>query len=149
MLSSLALVLALGTTPPAGAPALAPPDTVRADTEIRQVVLRNSADVRRCYEREGLRRNPELTGLIEIRMTILPTGRVDEVALATSSMRGRGVDEVVRCISSVARHWRFERGAYSVETIVLPFSLTPAAAPRAPEWWASRWPSRQDASSQG
>ena len=138
MLSSLALVLALGTSSATGAPALAAPDTIRADTEIRQVVLRNSADVRRCYEREGLRRNPGLTGSIEIRMTILPTGRVDEVALAKSSMTGRGVDEVVRCIANVARHWRFERGAYSVETIVLPFTLTPAAAePRAAEWWAS------------
>src|SRR5687768_12083091 len=148
MLSSLALVLALGSSPAAGAPALAAPDTIRAETEIRQVVLRNSADVRRCYEREGLRRNPELTGSIEIRMTILPTGRVDEVALARSSMSGRGVDEVVRCIASVARHWRFERGAYSVETIVLPFTLTPAAAePRAAEWWA--YVSRPAASSQG
>jgi hypothetical protein len=137
MLSSLALVLALGTAPHPAVPGPAAPDTIRADTEIRQVVLRNAADVRRCYEREGLRRNPELTGLIEIRMTILPTGRVDEVALATSSMRGRGVDEVVRCIAKVARHWRFERGAYSVETVVLPFSLTPAAAePRVPEWRA-------------
>jgi hypothetical protein len=137
MLFSLALVLALGSSSAAGTPALAVPDTIRADTEIRQVVLRNSADVRRCYEREGLRRNPDLTGLIEIRMTILPTGRVDEVALAKSNMSGRGVDEVVRCIASVARHWRFERGAYSVETVVLPFTLTPAAAePRAAEWWA-------------
>ena len=137
MLSSLALVLALGTTPPLLGPGPAARDTIRADTEIRQVVLRNAADVRRCYEREGLRRNPDLNGLIEIRMTILPTGRVDDVALATSSMSGRGVDEVVRCIAKVARHWRFERGAYSVETVVLPFTLTPAAAePRVPEWWA-------------
>lgn len=138
MLSSLALVLALGTTPPSARalPDTAPADTVRADTEIRQVVLRNAADVRRCYEREGLRRNPELTGLLEIRMTILPTGRVDEVALATNSMRGPGVDEVVRCIASVARHWRFDRGAYPVETIVLPFNLTPAEANGGrPESW--------------
>ena len=137
MLSSLALVLALGTTPPPLVAGPSAPDTIRADTEIRQVVLRNAGDVRRCYEREGLRRNPDLTGLIEIRMTILPTGRVDEVVLAASSMSGRGVDEVVRCIAKVARHWRFERGAYSVETVVLPFALTPAAAdPRASEWWA-------------
>ena len=137
MLSSLALVLALGTTPPSLVAGPAAPDTIRADTEIRQVVLRNAGDVRRCYEREGLRRNPDLTGLVEIRMTILPTGRVDEVVLATSSMTGQGVDEVVRCIAKVARHWRFERGAYSVETVVLPFTLTPAAAdPRVPEWWA-------------
>ena len=136
MLSSLALALALGTTSAAvPSPAHATPDTIRADTEIRQVVLRNAGDVRRCYEREGLRRNPRLTGLIEIRMTILPTGRVDEVVLGTSSMSGRGVDEVVRCIAKVARHWRFERGAYSVETVVLPFTLTPAE-PRVPEWWA-------------
>ena len=144
MLSTLALVLALGALP---SPAPAAPDTIRADTEIRQVVLRNAGDVRRCYEREGLRRNPELTGLLEIRMTILPTGRVDEVALATSSMKGRGVDEVVRCIASVARHWRFERGAFSVETIVLPFSLTPDAAKvRTPESWVEARRRRLDAS---
>ena len=137
MLTSLALALALGSALPAPLPASPSADTIRTDTEIRQVVLRNASDVRRCYEREGLRRNPDLTGLLEIRITILPTGRVDDVGLATSSMSGRGVDEVVRCIARVARHWRFERGAFSVETIVLPFSLTPAASePRAPEWWA-------------
>jgi hypothetical protein len=137
MLSSLALALTLGSTPLAAHPVSASADTIRTEQEIRQVVLRNAADVRRCYEIEGLRRNPELTGLLEIRITILPTGRVDDVALATSSMSGRGVEEVVRCIARVARHWRFERGAFSVESIVLPFTLTPAAAePRAPEWWA-------------
>src|SRR5688500_5537608 len=126
MLSSLALALALGSALPGPLPASTSADTIRTDTEIRQVVLRNASDVRRCYEREGLKRTPDLTGLLEIRITILPTGRVDDVALATSSMSGRGVDEVVRCIARVARHWRFERGAFSVETIVLPFSLTPA-----------------------
>ena len=127
MLTSLALVLALGAHPPA-VPVAIEPDTIRADTEIRQVVLRHTSDVRRCYEREGLRRNPALTGVLEIRMTILPTGRVDEVALAATDMDGRGTTEVVRCIARAARHWRFDRGAYSVETIVLPFSLAPEPA---------------------
>ena len=125
MLTSLALALVLGTAPVSSAS-----DTLRADTEIRQVVLRHAADVRRCYEREGLRRNPELSGLIEIQITILPTGRVNDVSLARSSISGRGVDEVVRCISSAARHWRFDRGAYPVETIVFPFQLAPVKAQR-------------------
>ncbi len=123
MLTSLALALVLGTAPVSPAP-----DTLRADTEIRQVVLRHASDVRRCYEREGLRRNPELSGMIEIQMTILPTGRVNEVSLAGSNINGRGVEEVVRCIASAARHWRFDRGAYPVETIVLPFRLAPIEA---------------------
>lgn len=125
MLTSLALALVLGTTPVSPAR-----DTLRADTEIRQVVLRHASDVRRCYEREGLRRNPELSGQIEIQLTILPTGRVNEVSLAGSSINGRGVDEVVRCIASAARHWRFDRGAYPVETIVFPFRLAPVEAER-------------------
>lgn len=127
MFTSLALVLALGAAPLETHVALAG-DTVRADTEIRQVILRHTSDVRRCYEREGLRRNPRLTGQVEIRMTILPTGRVDDVTLAATDMNGRGTTEVVRCIARAARHWRFDRGAYSVETIVLPFSLTPEPA---------------------
>lgn len=133
MLSSLALVLALSV------PKATVPDTIRADIEIRQVVLRHASDIRRCYEREGLQRNPELTGVIEIRMTILPTGRVNEVALAASSMNGQGVDEVVRCIAKVARHWRFDRGAYPVETILLPFRLAPAESEKTGNRLTKHW----------
>lgn len=131
MLSSLVLVLALGVSPQSFER-----DTVRADAEIRQVVLRHAADIRRCYESEGLRRNPALTGHLELEVTILPTGRVDGVALAASSMSGSGATEVARCIKTAARHWRFDRGAYPVETIVLPLRLTPDQAEEraAPAW---------------
>ena len=131
MLTSLALAFVFGSAQNTVAP-----DTLRPAMEIRQVVLRHASDVRRCYEREGLRRNPELSGLIEIRLTILPTGRVNEVALAASNVTGKGVDEVVRCIASAARHWRFDRGAYPVETIVLPFRLEPIQAGNNP---AKQW----------
>jgi hypothetical protein len=113
------------------APTPAPVDSVRADTDVREVVLRHTADVRRCYENEGLRRNPDLAGTVEIALTILPTGKVNEATLEGSDMAGPGTHEVVRCIATVARNWRFDRGAYLVQTIVFPFSFRPGRdAPR-------------------
>ena len=120
MLHALALALLLDAAP---APAAA--DSIRADAEIRQTILRHAADVRGCYEREGLRRDPSLIGTLEVEVTVLPTGVVDSVAVGTVVMAGNGQREVAACIVTVARHWRFERGPYSVETIVLPFALVP------------------------
>jgi hypothetical protein len=121
MLHALALVLLLDAAP---APA-APPDSVRADAEIRQTILRHAADVRGCYEREGLRRDPSLRGTLEVEVTVLPTGVVDSVSVGSLVMAGNGQREVASCIATIARHWRFERGPYAVETIVLPFALVP------------------------
>lgn len=121
MLHALALALLLDAAP---APIVAA-DSLRADTEIRQTILRHAADVRGCYEREGLRRDPSLVGTLEVEVTVLPTGVVDSVAVGTVVMAGNGQREVAACIATVARHWRFERGPYAVETIVLPFALVP------------------------
>ena len=120
MLHALALVLLLDVTP-----APAAPDSVRADSEIRQTILRHARDVRGCYEREGLRRDPSLVGTLEVEVTVLPTGVVDSVAVNAMVMAGNGQREVASCIATVARHWRFERGPYAVETLVLPFALVP------------------------
>jgi hypothetical protein len=121
MLHALALVLLLDAAP---AP-VATPDSVRADAEIRLTILRHAADVRGCYEREGLRRDPSLRGTLEVEVTVLPTGVVDSVAVGSLVMAGNGQREVAACIATIARHWRFERGPYAVETIVLPFALVP------------------------
>jgi hypothetical protein len=124
MLHALALAILLEAAPPPAATAAAA-DSIRADAEIRQTILRHAADVRGCYEREGLRRDPSLKGTVEVEMTVLPSGVVDSVAVATMIMAGNGQREVASCIATVARHWRFERGPYLVETIVLPFTLVP------------------------
>lgn len=100
-------------------------DSVRADPEIRMAVLRNAADVRRCYEREGLRHDPFLTGLVELAVTILPTGSVERVTVRTSELTGPATRGVTSCMAGVARTWRFERGPFAVTTVVLPFLLVP------------------------
>jgi hypothetical protein len=142
----LALLVSLWSAPqapaasdaptPAAAHALVPTpaptatDSLRSDAEIRLVVLRHAADVRRCYESEGLRRDPTLNGFLDVIVTIQPTGMVTDVVVATDSLSGSGAREVGRCVAVAARHWRFDRGPFTVETIVLPFIMTPESAAR-------------------
>ena len=134
MLHALAFALAL-VTPPATPPAAPVPgaapvraaaaDSTRADDELRTTVLRNARDVRRCYEAEGLRRNAELRGTVEVEMTILPTGVVEHVDVTPVGIEGAGTRELTACIATAAHNWRFERGPFDVETVVFPFNLAP------------------------
>jgi outer membrane biosynthesis protein TonB len=120
---SLALVLSLlsASTAPTGA---TPTDSIRSDAKIRTVALRHAPDVRKCYETEGLGRNPNLTGSVDVTITILPTGAVSEVEVKSEGLKGSGAVEVSRCIETSARSWTFDRGPYVVESVILPFQLT-------------------------
>ena len=89
--------------------------------------LRHVADVRRCFEREGLTRDPRLAGSMEVAVTVLPTGVVERVAITAQAMRGIGGREVAVCLTTAIRNWRFGRGPYAVETIVFPFDFAPDA----------------------
>lgn len=122
MTPAILIALVLASHP--AADSIAPADSVRQEVEVRQTVLRHAPDVRRCYQDEGLRRNPELAGQIEVELTILPTGTVDSVNVATN-LAGPGQHEVTVCVASRARNWRFERGPYAVETVVFPFVFSP------------------------
>jgi hypothetical protein len=119
MLTTFALLVTLAT------PASATADSTRADREIRLVALRNVADVRRCYEREGLTRDPRLAGTLDVTVTVEPTGIVTEAVVTAEAMQGIGGREVAACLTTAMRHWRFERGPYVIETIVFPFDFRP------------------------
>lgn len=121
MVSLLTLLAVLASAPSAVALA----DSVRSDGEIREVVLRHAVAVRGCYETEGLRRNSALGGIVEVELRILPNGRVDSVVIVRSDLHGPGDRAVTACITAAARNWRFERGPYAVEAVVLPFVLRP------------------------
>ena len=116
---SLALVLSLVALPQGGVQ----PDSIRSDADIRSAVMRHAPAVRKCYEVEGLGRNPSLAGSVEITVTILPTGAVTDVEVSTDKFKGVGEKEVAGCLAGIARSWRFDRGPYIVETIILPFDL--------------------------
>lgn len=101
------------------------PDSLRPDAQIREVVLRHATEVRACYENEGLSRNSTMSGTVEIEVRILPVGRVDSAQVTRSDLTGAGKTEVADCIAARVRNWRFARGPYAVEHIILPFSLKP------------------------
>lgn len=123
MMHAFLLAVVLSSASPA------PADSVRAAQEIRETILRHTSDVRRCYQSEGLRRNPSLSGAVELELTILPTGRVDNAAVLATSLVGPGVPEVSTCLTTTARNWRFGRGPYAVETVVFPFVFSPERGP--------------------
>ena len=116
---TLALALSLLSASP-----IAPNDSIRSDASIRTAALRHAPEVRKCYETEGLGRNPSLAGSVEITVTILPTGAVSEVDVESRSLKGIGATEVAKCVATAARNWKFERGPYVVESVILPFNLT-------------------------
>jgi hypothetical protein len=99
------------------------PDSLRPDTDVRLVALRHAPEIQRCYETEGLRVNPGLGGVIEVEVTVGPSGRVEDAEVGSSALSGAGGQEVESCIKTTVRNWRFERGPYALETIVYPFNL--------------------------
>ena len=127
---TLALLLSL-VSASSSAPA-ASPDSIRTDAAIRSTALKHAPEVRKCYETEGLGRNPSLVGAVELTITILPTGAVSEVDVKSVGLKGVGAAEVAKCLATNARTWKFDRGPYVVETVILPFQLsrdTMGAAP--------------------
>ena len=118
MLSALALLAALSLSD-------GRTDSLRSDGDVREVAMRHTSDVQRCYVIEGLKRNPTLLGTLEVELTILPTGVVDSTVIGASSMRGPDTEEVAQCLTRVTRNWRFSRGPYQVETVVFPFRFSP------------------------
>lgn len=120
MLHTFVLSLAL-----AGGVAATPqrPDSIRSDLDVRLVALRHAAEIQRCYEDQGLRVNPGLSGMVEVEVTVAPSGRVQEANVASSALSGAGRVEVESCITTTMKNWRFDKGPYTTETIVYPFNL--------------------------
>jgi hypothetical protein len=99
------------------------PDSLRPDLDVRLVALRHAGEIQRCYENQGLKVNPGLGGMIEVEVTVAPSGRVEDANVSASALSGIGRQEVESCITTTVKNWRFERGPYTTETIVYPFNL--------------------------
>jgi hypothetical protein len=103
--------------------AIPTPDSLRPDLDVRLVALRHAGEIQRCYENQGLRVNPSLAGMVEVEVTVAPSGRVEDANVSASALTGAGRQEVESCITTSVKNWRFERGPYKAETIVYPFNL--------------------------
>ncbi len=67
------------------------------------VVRRGKGGVIHCYE-NALKRNPNLSGKVELQFTISTVGKVSSAEIGGDTL---GDEEVNRCIISLVKNWRF------------------------------------------
>lgn len=67
------------------------------------MVNRHKPEVRQCF-REGLTRDPELRGEVEVAFTIQGDGSVAYPTIARSTVNDRAVDA---CVTEAVKRWRF------------------------------------------
>ncbi|MEE8408341.1 MAG: AgmX/PglI C-terminal domain-containing protein [Myxococcota bacterium] len=89
---------------------------------IARVVRQRKRSLQDCYERE-LKRDPTLSGRIEIEFTIDESGRVVEARVSANRMGSNGVGD---CIVARIRRWRFPKPDGGDVTVNFPFIFTPA-----------------------
>jgi TonB family protein len=90
---------------------------------IARVVRRGQKAVQLCYERE-LKRDPGLSGKIEIEIEIGEDGRVSSATVASNRL---GSDAVGDCIVGRVRRWRFPQPDNGSVFVTLPFIFTPSS----------------------
>jgi hypothetical protein len=73
--------------------------------QIHRVVRAHAAAIRYCFEKE-LQRQPSLAGKIELYWLIKPSGAVDRIKIASSTMGSKAVEG---CMERQVRNWQFPR----------------------------------------
>ena len=96
-------------------------DITRDVTAIDAFAKSRLAEVNRCFETEFLAGRAS-EGEAAVRLTILPSGLVEDVRVLSSSVVSTGVEE---CLQGVLRQWRFR-----VSTGAAPAGADSLAAPR-------------------
>jgi hypothetical protein len=103
-------------------------DSLSRDAELAEAGRRFSAAVRHCYSENGLKEDPTLSGLLRVRLLVLPAGDVREATVTATRVQGLGMPAVTACVATGARAWRFRDGAPRTERVVLVFDLLPPSS---------------------
>ncbi len=91
---------------------------------IRGVVNRNRPEVRQCF-REGMQRNPELRGEVEVAFTIQGDGTVAYPSIVRSTVADPAVEA---CVKSTVKGWKFPVFVASGGDVDVRFPFTVGAA---------------------
>ena len=90
--------------------------------QIQSTVRRRSRGLQGCYEAE-LKKDNTLNGLIKVRFTIEPSGRVSQSEVIQNTMDSKAVGD---CITKQIGRWRFPKPEGGSITIAFPFVFTPS-----------------------
>ncbi|MEQ1664197.1 MAG: AgmX/PglI C-terminal domain-containing protein, partial [Bdellovibrionales bacterium] len=88
--------------------------------QIKSVIQRNMGQITYCYE-QGLQATPGLSGRVQVKFVIAPSGRVSLAKIFDSSVSSRIVEN---CIVNKLKNWQFPKPVGSVSVRVnCPFLL--------------------------
>ena len=104
------------------APAPAP-SRPRPAGQIEDAARRFAPAVRHCYQEEGLKQDPALSGDLRVAMTVAPGGDVRTARVTVTGARGVGMRAVVSCVTAAAGSWHFAPGPFRQERVRLSFRL--------------------------
>lgn len=92
--------------------------------EVGESARAHAPQLERCYQEEGLTRNPALAGLVRLVIEV-DAGRVTSARVVDRSWTGAGVAETESCLIRTVRGWRL---GTSTARLTLPFSFTSGGA---------------------
>lgn len=91
--------------------------------ELGAFVRSRESQLRYCYVEQGLKVNPQLSGTINVAISLTESGSVTDVDVTRRTWSGAGASEAESCITNRIRSWRFPAseagGTYS-----FPFNFT-------------------------
>ena len=107
---------------------LTAPSTARPRdaAEIEAAARRYAPAVRHCYQEEGLKEDPTLSGLLRVSITVDPAGDVRLARVTVTQAQGLGMPAVVSCVTAATASWRFAAGSFRAERVGLSFRLRAA-----------------------
>ena len=114
----------VGVAVTAAAP-VARPDAPTGDTAVvDNVVRRRQAELRTCYEQEGLKVNPDLAGNVVVSIAVASEGTVSAVTFPERTWSGPGATETESCMQTRVRNWRFPELAGGGGTFEFSFNFS-------------------------
>ena len=96
----------------------------RSASEMGTFVRSREAELRFCYEENGLKVNPGLGGSITVALTVTGSGSVRAAEVTKRSWSGRGAAESEACILRAVRGWKLPPSDRGAAVHAFPFSFT-------------------------
>ncbi|MBN2096560.1 AgmX/PglI C-terminal domain-containing protein [Candidatus Peregrinibacteria bacterium] len=88
---------------------------------LSRTINRNKSAIEACYSKQ-LKRNPNLSGKVEVSFTVRADGRVQRVQVTRNTM---GNTSVASCICETIKRWVFPKSDSGADVKSLPFVLSP------------------------
>lgn len=95
----------------------------RGAEEIEAAARRYAPVVRHCYQEEGLKEDPTLSGVLHVTIAVGPEGAVHSARVTVTDAHGLGMRAVVSCVTAATASWHFAAGPFHEERVALSFRL--------------------------